>query len=84
MSKKYEEGFEPLTSEQIRTMLSEMPDIKKQFLSQQIDDAIERMVATNRVNILVDENGDFIYELTEKGIAMAKKQIKSLGQMQDE
>ena len=70
---KYEEGLEPLTSAAIREMSVGMNDDMKAAFAVDIGAAIERLVASKRVQVLVDENGDFVYELTKKGIRWAKE-----------
>ena len=75
MSKKYEKGYEPLSSANIRDMTINMSDHDKSLFLEEMNAAIERLLESDRVCILVHENGDFTYELTEKGILWAKKAI---------
>lgn len=77
MSKKYKKGYEPVTSADLQNLGIGLSAKKKSDLLELIDRTIERLVADERVNILVDDNGDFTYELTQKGIDFAKKALKN-------
>ena len=62
---EYEEGLEPLTSAGIRSMCVGLSDEQQSNFMVEIGAAIERMVESDRVDVLVDESGDFIYQLTQ-------------------
>jgi hypothetical protein len=74
---EYEEGLEPLTSAGIRSMCVGLSDEQQSNFMVEIGAAIERMVESDRVDVLVDESGDFIYQLTPKGIRWAKSAMQS-------
>jgi len=74
---EYEEGLEPLTSAGIRSMCVGLSDEQQSNFMLEIGAAIERMVESDRVDVLVDESGDFIYQLTPKGIRWAKSAMES-------
>lgn len=70
----YESGFEPFIPHlHMEDLLSGIPLEDREDVIGQVNDALERSVADDRVHILTDENGNFIYELTEKGIKWAKR-----------
>ena len=74
---EYEEGLEPLTSAGIRSMCVGLSDEQQSHFMLEIGAALERMVESDRVDVLVDESGDFIYQLTPKGIRWAKSAMQS-------
>lgn len=72
--KKYEKGCEPLTTTDIRA-LTDLPTYEaKNAMLHDIERCIETMMEDGRLEIFIQDNGEFSYELTPKGILWAKKQ----------
>lgn len=74
-NKTYEKGCEPYIPHlHTPAILAQTSPDNREYVLHQIEEIIERFVADDLATIFIDENGNFHYELTKKGIAWNKQQ----------